>query len=98
MGVQINVGFTKTEAERFGLPEGVLVYKVEIFSAAYKADIQKDDIITEFNGVRIKTFDELEEQKNKYKPGDEVKLKIYRYEQQGKGKELTLDIVLDEKK
>jgi len=48
----------------------VLVYNVEIFSAAYKAGIQKDDIITEFNGVRVKNYDELEEQKNKYKPGD----------------------------
>jgi len=46
----------------------VLVYNVEIFSAAYKAGIQKDDIITEFNGVRVKNYDELEEQKNKYNP------------------------------
>jgi len=46
----------------------VLVYNVEIFSAAYKAGIQKDDIITEFNGVRVKNYDELEEQRTNTNP------------------------------
>lgn len=98
LGIQINTGFTKEVASRFGVPEGVLVYKVEIFSSAYKAGIQKDDIITEFNGVRVKNYDELEKEKSKYKPGDSVKIKIYRYHEEGKGEELTLTVVLDEQK
>ena len=98
LGIQVNTGFTKEVADRFGIPEGILVYKVEIFSAAYKAGIQKDDVITEFNGVRVKTYEELEEQKNKYKPEDMVKVKIYRYQEEGKGEELTLSVVLDEQK
>ncbi|ABN52518.1 MAG TPA: PDZ domain-containing protein [Hungateiclostridium thermocellum] len=93
LGIQINSGYTKEIADRYGLPEGVLVYNVEIFSAAYKAGIQKDDIITEFNGVRVKNYDELEEQKNKYKPGDKVKLKIHR-----DGKDITVEVTLDEQK
>ncbi|HPD00191.1 MAG TPA: trypsin-like peptidase domain-containing protein [Acetivibrio sp.] len=98
LGIQVNTGFTKEVADRFGIPEGILVYKVEIFSAAYKADIQEDDVITEFNGVRVKNYDELEEQKSKFKPGDTVKIKIYRYHQEGKGEELTVDVVMDEQK
>lgn len=93
IGIQINSGYTKEIADRYGLPEGVLVYNVEIFSAAYKAGIQKDDIITEFNGVRVKNYDELEEQKNKFKPGDKVKLKIHR-----DGKDITVEVTLDEQK
>lgn len=93
IGIQINSGFNKEIADRYGLPEGVLVYNVEIFSAAYKAGIQKDDIITEFNGVRVKNYDELEEQKNKYKPGEKVKLKIHR-----DGRDITVEVTLDEQK
>ncbi|HOM02392.1 MAG TPA: trypsin-like peptidase domain-containing protein [Acetivibrio sp.] len=93
IGIQINSGYTKEIADRYGLPEGVLVYDVEIFSAAYKAGIQKDDIITEFNGVRIKNYDELEEQKSKYKPGDKVKIKIHRDD-----RDITVELTLDEQK
>lgn len=93
LGIQINSGYNKERAERYGLPEGVLVYNVEIFSAAYKAGIQKDDIIIEFNDVRVKTYDELEEQKNKYKPGEKVKLKVRRNES-----DITVEVTLDEQK
>ena len=47
------------------------------------AGVKTGDIITKFNGVDIKSFDELEREKNKYKAGDKVELTIYRIPQKG---------------
>ena len=47
----------------------------------------------EFDGKKVTTFKELEDQKNLHKPGDEVEVKVYR-----DGEILTLKVVLDEEK
>jgi len=47
-------------------------------SAAKKAGVQKDDIVLSVNGKRTKNRVALVQQIRKYKPGDEVKLKIKR--------------------
>lgn len=93
IGIQVDERFTKEVAARYGVPEGILVYDVEIYSGSYKAGMQKNDIITKFNGVRIKTFDELEEQKKKFKPGDTVKIEVNR-----DGENVVLEVVLGEQK
>ncbi|HPJ20832.1 MAG TPA: trypsin-like peptidase domain-containing protein [Clostridia bacterium] len=78
IGVTISNDYTAEIAEQRGLPEGVMVSEVGAFSPADKAGIKVNDIITEFNGVRVLDFDQLVEQKNMYMPGDEVSVKVYR--------------------
>ena len=78
IGVTISAEYTAEIAEQQGLPEGAMVTEVGAFSPADKAGIKANDIITEFNGVRVKSFDELAEQKNTYSPGDEVSITVYR--------------------
>ena len=56
-------------------------------SPAYMAGIKIGDIITECEGKKIQTVDELNEIKNKHKVGDSLKLKVYR---QGKMVDITL--------
>ncbi|NLB78557.1 MAG: PDZ domain-containing protein, partial [Clostridiaceae bacterium] len=93
--------FNAEIAKNNGVPEGILVDEVIPLGAAYKAGIKKGDIITKFNDVEIKSFAELETEKNKYKAEEKVEVTIYRMPQQGdasQGEYLTLEIVLGEDK
>ena len=65
-------------AEQYKLVEGIYVLSVEQYSAAEKAGLKQYDIITEVDGKKITTMDELNEFKNTHKIGDNLQLKIYR--------------------
>ncbi|NMA67281.1 MAG: PDZ domain-containing protein, partial [Clostridiaceae bacterium] len=78
LGITVDTRFNKKVAQANNVPEGILVYTVEPLSGAYKAGIRTGDIITKFNGVEIKSFEELEIEKNKYKAGDTVEITLYR--------------------
>ncbi len=100
LGVYFDPRFTEEMAEENGVPMGFLVYDVEPLSAAYNAGIKARDIITEFNGVRVKNFSELEEEKNKFKAGEVVTIKLYRINSSDvtKGEYITLEVTLGEDK
>ena len=69
---------TAQQAKRYGLVEGVYVYSMSAGSPANLSGIKVGDIITECNGTKVKTVDELNNIKNQYKPGDTINLKVYR--------------------
>lgn len=92
-GITVDPYFTKDVAERYSVPEGALVREVQIFTGAYKAGVRVNDIITKFNGVRVYSVDDINEQKNKFKPGDIVDIEIYRED-----KYITLKVTLSEDK
>ena len=60
-------------------PAGVRIENVEEGSPADEAGLQTYDIITEINGVRVYTNDELIAQIDQYAAGDTVELTICRY-------------------
>ena len=60
-------------------PAGVRIENVEEGSPADEAGLQAYDIITEINGVRVYTNDELIGQIDQYSEGDTVELTICRY-------------------
>ncbi len=93
LGIYANGDYDKATADDNNLPEGILVDKVVPLSGAYKAGIEKGDIITKFNGVRVKTFDELNIQKDKTKAGQTVPVELYR-----DGKTVKINITLTETK
>ena len=93
LGVSIDPRFNETIAKQYNVPSGLLVADVVPLSGAYKAGIQRGDIITKFDGTRVTTFEKLEELKNKHKPGDEVEVEVYR-----DGETLKLKVVLTEDK
>lgn len=72
-------GGTVTEAlaEEIGSPQGVYVGYVYSGSAAQRAGLQVGYIITEFDGVRVTTFEDLQECLAQHKPGDSVTLVVY---------------------
>jgi serine protease Do len=97
IGVSIDNTFTAEVARANKVPEGVLVGSVMEDSPADEAGIRQYDIITAFNGVEVKTYDELEEQKNKFSPGDVVTLTVYRIPEgaqpsAGESKEISLTL------
>jgi len=93
LGISPDTSFDEEAAKYYNVPAGLLVREVIPFSGAYKAGIQVGDIITKFDGKAVKTLDELNGIKNTHKPGDTVKVEIYR-----DGETKTLDVTLTEDK
>ena len=60
-------------------PAGVRIENVEEGTPADEAGLQRYDIITEINGVRVYTNDDLIGQIDQYSEGDTVELTICRY-------------------
>ena len=60
-------------------PIGAQVFTVEEKSPSATAGLQVGDVITEINGVRIKSYLDLLKELDKCEIGDEVELKVYRY-------------------
>ena len=60
----------------YGVPEGVLVSEVTDGGAADKAGIKEKTIITEFDGKRIRSIEELVSRLEYYEPGEEVDVTI----------------------
>ena len=82
-------------AQANGVPVSVWVLEVDPTSNAAKAGLQRNDFITQINGVTVQTTDELITQRDKYKPGDTVTLTVYRYSTQ---QTLKIKFVLTEDK
>ena len=94
LGIAIDSTFTEDVAKQYDVPAGLLVQEVTPLSGAYKAGLQRGDIIVKVDGKSVKTFNELEEIKNKHKPGDTLEMDIYRYDSK---ENLKLKVVLTEK-
>jgi len=78
IGFEVDITFNEEAAKYYRVPAGVLVKQVFPFTGAYKAGISAGDIITKCQGKPVKTLEELNEIRNQYKPGDIIKLEIYR--------------------
>lgn len=100
LGVSIDPRYTEDIAKEKNTPMGLLVADVVPLSGAYNAGVKTGDILIEFNGVAVKSFSELETQKNKFKAGDTIRLKVYRISSMEpiKGEYITLNVTLGEDK
>lgn len=99
IGVIVSPDYTSETALAAGTPEGVLVVSVGVMTPAEEAGLKPNDIITEINGVRVKTFEAMVAEKEKYLPGDEVVITLYRAntaEGQEGGDYLELSLILGE--
>ncbi|MGL5084559.1 MAG: S1C family serine protease [Clostridium sp.] len=79
-------------AKQYDLEEGLYVVDVIEFSSAEKAGLKGGDLITKFDGKRIKTFEELKAAKDAKNIGDTVKIEIIRDK-----KAMTVDLILSDK-
>jgi Do/DeqQ family serine protease len=83
----INADFAKEK--NLNILEGVYVAEINHGSAAMEAGIQKGDIITHVNNVKVKSVSELQEQISRFSPGDKVSIQAIR-ENKNRGFEVTL--------
>ena len=76
-------------SKQYNIPVGVYVSQIKEFSAAEKAGIMPADIITTFDGQKIKTVEELNKLKGTHKAGDIVKIEVSR-----NGKTIKINLTL----
>lgn len=69
---------TQQDSVYYNIPVGIYVSQISPYSAAEKAGLQIGDVITEFNGEKVTTVDELNDKKEAYKVGDTVTLTYVR--------------------
>ena len=77
-GILVSQEYDAAAAEAAGTPEGAMIAEVGTLTPAEEAGLKVDDIITAINGVRVKNYDELLAEKEKYLPGDKVIVTVYR--------------------
>ncbi|MFL0250786.1 S1C family serine protease [Clostridium neuense] len=70
--------YSESQLKAHGLPVGVYVTQVQDFSPAQKAGIQAGDVITKFDGKKVKSVEELNSIKSQHNAGDVVNLEVYR--------------------
>ena len=83
---------TEYMARSYSWPQGVQVMSVTSDSAR-NAGLQQGDIITAVDGQNITTGNELNEIKDQHKPGDVLKLEVYKY---ATGQTQTVEVTLSE--
>lgn len=79
-------------SQAYSWPEGVQVMDITS-EGARAAGLQQGDIITEVEGEKVKTSEELNKIKEKYNPGDTIKMQVYKY---ATGLTTTVEVVLSE--
>ncbi len=89
LGITINNNYTAEMLKQYGYPAGAVVYSVVAGSPADAAGIQKNDIITEMNGVEITDYTVISKVMADCKPGQKITMKVFR-----KGNSYTLEVTL----
>ena len=84
---------TEQDSKYYNIPVGIYVTQISPYSAAELAGVQPGDVVVKFNGEEVKTIDELNEKKEKFKVGDKVTLTVIR-----NGETKNIDLKLTEEK
>lgn len=66
------------QSRKNNVPQGMVITNIYSYSPLSDTSAKIKDIITEINGVEVKTSYEFIDQLSRYKPGDEVTLKLFR--------------------
>lgn len=83
-------------SQSFGMPEGLYITMVTENSAAAQAGIKNGDVITEFDGRKIKSMDSLQEIMQYYAAGSEVEVTL-QINENGEWKEQKVTVTLGRK-
>ncbi len=75
LGIQMQ-NIDSQMAKAYGMPEGIYVYKIVDGGAASKSDLRERDIITKFDGEKVKNGDELKKLLTYYKAGSTVTMTV----------------------
>ena len=93
IGIENPITVPDDLVEYYNFPKGVFIRSVGEDTPAEKAGILNNDIIVKFDGTKITTFEELQEELTYYGPGSEVVITIMRQvEGEYVEKEITLTL------
>lgn len=81
-------------SEMYGIPKGVYILETTSGGAAEKAGIQKGDILTQFDGIKISDYDELKSNLKYYKVGETVDVVVQRMKKDGGYEKVILTVTL----
>lgn len=81
-------------SESYNMPEGIYVYRVVEGSAAERAGIAQGDIITKFEGSKISTKRDLEDQIRYYSAGTQITLTVQRLSNENNGQYVEREITV----
>lgn len=77
MGNELYPDEIKEEQKELGINEGVQIVEITEGGSA-EGTLQKNDVIIELDGKKVKTMAELQGALAKYRPGDKVTIKVWR--------------------
>ncbi len=89
--IGVTIADVSEESQGYGLPSGASIQGVVEGSPAETAGLKKNDIVTHINGEKIDGASDLKSIVSASKPGDELKLEIWR-----RGETLELTLVVGE--
>lgn len=93
LGISSKYDVSAQISEMYGMPTGVYIYETVKNGPADKAGIQAGDILTEFDGQQISSYDTLKSAMAYYKAGEQIKVKIaYAEGRKYKEKEVTVTL------
>ncbi len=75
LGIQLQ-NIDSRMAQAYGMPEGIYVYKIVEDGAAAQSDLRERDIITRFDGEKVRTGEDLQKMLTYYKGGTTVTLTV----------------------
>ncbi|HCH28697.1 MAG TPA: peptidase S1 [Ruminococcaceae bacterium] len=78
VGITVSESYSADDLESYGYPAGAVVLSVAEGSTAEECGIARGDIITKFNGSKIKDFSDYYKALKSCKPGTEVEIEIFR--------------------
>ena len=87
---------TSQISQMYNMPEGIYVYKIVAGGAASRSDLRERDIITKFDGEKVKNGDDLKKLLTYYKAGSTVTMTVQSLEN-GKYVERNVQITLGSK-
>lgn len=82
---------TERDAQAYNMKVGVYVASMTPNSPAHLAGLQIGDIITEVDGQKVETVEDLNAIKDQHQVGDTIELKVYR-----QGDDLNISLILGE--
>ena len=98
---RVKVGITYQEIDKFtaalnDVPMGLLVVSIDSTLDVAKSGLQVNDIITKMDDKETTTTEDVTEFLRTKKPGETVKMTVYRSTSLGKSSTLTINVVLSE--
>ena len=86
---------TDLQAQMYGMPRGVVISVIDSDSSFRGTGVQVNDIITKADGQEISTLAELYQVLGLHKPGETLKMTIYRPGVQGRSFDVSVKLLED---